>query len=721
MAAHDIDFGSDVGRRTLQPGDVLCEEGDDGDEIYRIESGRIEVVRNTRRGPLVVAHLGPGAIVGEIIHAVGGSRTATLRAVDPTIVEVMTHEAFMAWQRAHPDEADELARAARHRLNRTRAAGVLTELLGVEHEELVGRIVDEVTWQTLQPGDVLFEQGDPADAAYVVVAGRLQVIATDDEGNVVLDRELGRGELVGELGIIEDAPRSASVHAIRDTTLASIRRETFEQFTSRHPNLMLRIFRSILGRITRRAPADDRARVVTFAITSPHAPDSLMAPLIDAVTEFGRTLRLGSATLSELVRDPEGPGGSTRVAEFLHEADVAHDYVVLQTDAELTPWSVSAVRQSDRFVVLASADPDAEERARIGAFLDLLNERQRPTAWIVRVHPSHTTTPRGSAAFLDDYRVGEVHNVRSGRADHLARIGRLATGNGRGVVLGGGGARGIGHIGALRALREVGLQPDRIAGASMGSVVAASAAKDLDDAELLEAAIVGLTDLLDYTLPLVAFIKAKNITEGMRTNYGGWDITDLWIPFYCVSTNLTHADVVVHRRGDLVSAVRASVAIPAVLPPVPIDGDLHVDGGVLDNIPVRPMHDDNSIGTVIAVDVSPEGGPSAERDFGLSVSGLDALRARFSRRGRPGFPDLGQVLMSSMLIGSSRSRREIHDEELVDLMIQLDLADVGLLKFENHAVVAQKGYDSAAPAIAAWLAARDEAGPTDSLLPGPPR
>ena len=285
----------------------------------------------------------------------------------------------------------------------------------------------------------------------------------------------------------------------------------------------------------------------------------------------------------------------------------------------------------------------------------------------------------------------------------MARIGRLATGNGIGVVLGGGGARGIAHIGALKALEEAGFTCDRLAGASMGAIIAAFAAKDHTPETMLEVASAELTDLLDYTIPLVSLVKAEKMTQGIQNNFGDVDVTDLWIPFYCVSTNLTTASLAVHRRGPLVPAVRASVAIPALLPPVPIDGDLHVDGGVLDNVPVGPMREDNSIRTVVAIDVSPPAGPSADRDFGLSVSGFEALRAKTSRKQRPGFPDLAQTLMSSILIGSQRSKNEVMTNDSVDLYLQLDLSDVGLLKFEHHARVSQQGYDSAKPAIEEWL------------------
>jgi predicted acylesterase/phospholipase RssA len=405
-----------------------------------------------------------------------------------------------------------------------------------------------------------------------------------------------------------------------------------------------------------------------------------------------------------------GPGADGRIAEFLHEADVAHDYVLLEAGPALTPWSVSVAKQSDRFIVVTSASPDAHEQRRIRAHLDELADDQRATAWLARLHPAHKRRPRGSARLLDEFDVAEVHNLRIGEPRDFARLGRLATGNGRGVVLGGGGAKGLAHIGALRALEEAGLHCDRIGGASMGSAIGAFAAQGLTYDEMVQASTAEFRkDAFDFTVPLVSLVKAEKLTQVIRNLFEGWDITDLWTPFYCVSTNLTTAALSVHRRGPLVTALRASAAIPVVLPPVPIDGELHVDGGVLDNVPVTAMATDSSIGTVIAVDVSPPGGPGAEVDFGLYVSGFDALRGRFSRTRTSRLPDIGQTLMSSMLIGSSKARNELTEQSVADLYLTLDLTGVGLLKWENHAEIARRGYDEAKPAIAVWLAERSPA------------
>ena len=166
----------------------------------------------------------------------------------------------------------------------------------------------------------------------------------------------------------------------------------------------------------------------------------------------------------------------------------------------------------------------------------------------------------------------------------------------------------------------------------MGTVVAAAIALGLEGEELMELAEEQFHRLLDYTLPIVSLVKGARISRNIEETFGSWDIEDLWLPFYCVSTNLTKSRLEVHRRGSTALAIRASVAIPGVLPPVPHEGDLLVDGGVLNNLPFEMMRDNSTIETIIAVDVAPDQGPRARADYGMSVSGFHALGASLRRR-----------------------------------------------------------------------------------------
>jgi predicted acylesterase/phospholipase RssA len=287
----------------------------------------------------------------------------------------------------------------------------------------------------------------------------------------------------------------------------------------------------------------------------------------------------------------------------------------------------------------------------------------------------------------------------------MRRLARLASGHGVGLVLSGGGARGFAHLGAHRALREAGVPIDSVGGCSMGAPIAAGIALDLPLADLETLAEAQFSGLLDYTIPIVSLIKGRRITRNIEATLGTADIEDLWIPFYCVSTNLTTSRLEVHRRGPVATFVRASVAIPGILPPVPHGDDLLVDGGVLNNLPVEMMRSDGAIGTVIAVDVAPPSGPKARSAYGMSVSGWRALFT-MARRKELVYPRLTTVLLRSMLTGAVHNQREAMRDGVVDLLLFLHLPGIGLLEFDRVRSVALAGYDSAKPVVDEWAAAQ---------------
>lgn len=157
-----------------------------------------------------------------------------------------------------------------------------------------------------------------------------------------------------------------------------------------------------------------------------------------------------------------------------------------------------------------------------------------------------------------------------------------------GLALGAGGARGWAHIGAIRALNEQGIRPDIVCGTSMGSLVgAAYAAGELERLEAW-ALSLGWRDvfgLMDFTLR-GGLIRGKKLFEFMRERFGLQDIGDLPMPYGAVATELATGREVWLREGQVLDAVRASIAIPGVFAPVLRDGELLVDGALVNPVPV---------------------------------------------------------------------------------------------------------------------------------------
>jgi len=691
----DAPLGAAAGsERSLAVGDVLMREGEPGDEAFELVAGRVEIVRGPDETRIDV--VGPGSMLGEIAALAGGVRTATVRALEPSIVRPVARASYERWMDEDGARWRTLTLTAQERIDRDRLRAMIVELLAVE-PAVASEIAASSSWVHLQPGDELFPEGGPPDAAYLLISGRLDVVRAGAHVG-----EVARGEMVGEVGLIERAPRTAAVVARRESTVARFDVDAFRTLTTRHPALMLQVSRTVLARLGRPRTLGDRARSIAVAVTAPIDPHVVLGPLAAEIARHG-TMRLLSAAGVDRALGRSGLVESGHahtvpaLAEFLQEAETSHDYLLLEMDTAATRWTKVASALADRVVVVMSARPDEDEVRRAADVLAAAPNGARIERWLALVHAPATVRPSGSAAVADRLGFDRVAHLREGSRRDAERLARVVSGNATGLVLGGGGARGFAHLGVWRALRELGIEVDVVGGASIGAPMGVMMALQLDPDPLERVVAELFRGLLDYTVPVVSLLKGERIARNIARAVGDVDVRDTWLPFFCVSTNLTRSSVEVHERDAASTAVRASVAIPGVLPPVPFGGDLLVDGGVLNNLPGDVMRATGMVDRLIAVDLSPPVGPRAQDDYGLSVSGWKALRS-----GRSQFPGIVAVIMRAMVAGSVRDRDRMLATGAVDCYLDLDLGGVGLLDFERVAEVAGRGYAAALPRLRSW-------------------
>ena len=599
-------------------------------------------------------------------------------------------------------------------LRREKLADSVSRHFGLSDTGAIEWIQDSVDWTHLRAGEALFTEGDPARSAYLVLSGRLRVV-TEDGGVQRVRGEIGTGELVGEVALLEGAPRNATVNAVRDCDLAEIPREVFERLMHDHPKVMLETVRTIIHRtrspLARRS-AEGQLSIALVPIASELDVRLFVTRFADDLRTIGETAHLWSARVDSALAQPDisqseaHQPGHIELSSWIQEVEHRSRFVVYEVDRDLTPWTRRALHQAD--VVLFVGD--AADAPQVGPFesdvqrvLGTMSDRRRDLVLLQQPGAERVT---GTASWLEVREINDVfHLRRNSRADAM-RLARIIGGTATGLVLSGGGARGFAHLGVIKALEEHGIEIDLIGGSSMGSAMAIGPALGLETDEMLELAARQFKDLLDYTVPVVAMIKGERIMRAITETLGDMTIEDLWRPYFCMSTNLTRSMSVIHRRGHLGRSIRASVAIPGVLPPVPEDGDLLVDGGVLNNLPVDEMRELNPTGTVIAVDVTPKAGPRAKEDFGLSVSGTRELLKKMKPGAAPQTPSIVRTFLRSMLVGAMRERDRHESEGAVDLYLDLDLRGVDLLAFDSVTEVAAKGYEAAAPRVEAWSKAR---------------
>jgi NTE family protein len=542
---------------------------------------------------------------------------------------------------------------------------------------LLSEISNEIEWFSLPGGSALFEAGDAPDALYFVISGCLGAYAMSPEGQSRLVGRILAGETVGEMALISGKPRTATVVALRDTEVGRFSKAAFEALMLAHPQGLLRIAQLTVARLEASHTQVRGARVMpkTFTLI-PHGVNvdvgGFATELVEALNRIAR---------SELVWSVRG---AEHTSHWFNNVESANEFVVYVADPTPTAWSKLCVRQADALLLVARASDTASDWPVLAANAEGRLDLQR--AELVLLHEDGFV--RGAAKrWLAQKPELNHHHVRDS-AD-IARVARLLTGHGVGLVLSGGGARGFAHIGVIRALAEAGVPIDVVGGASMGGIMAAGVAAGWTADEMrtrFKRTFVDTNPLNDYTLPLVSLVSGRKVGRLLKQEFGVVDIEDLPLPFFCVSSNLSTGRSTIHRSGELWRWLRASVAIPGILPPVFHKGEVHVDGGAINNLPVDVMRELGR-GPIVGVDVGADRAFTTDMDE-AEVPPFWKIVQWF--RGKKRRVNILQILWRSGMINSSANT--LAHRDMTDLLLQPPLEQFDMLNWKAFDQAIDAGY-----------------------------
>ncbi len=700
--------------RTLSEGQFLIRQGEPGDSLYLVFSGRLQVTqRNARGEEIPLTLIGPGQGVGEIALLTGERRSASVYCVQDAVLFALPKPAFEQFQQTSPGVGGRFAQIVVQRIQKAELRNLLyvSDLFSNMGAATLRDLEAAFELHLCASGESLMREGDDSDCSYIVVSGRLRVTAEHGEGEVRLICELGRGQAVGEMGILTGARRTATVTAMRDTLVAKLSLAAFNRLLQNHPQDMVKHFagEAVLRlwlQTTGKYRVDNRVASIAIVPTGrmPRLTE-FIRQLAASLADHTPVLHLNSESLDDylspsgIAQTPISDPNNVNIARWLNHQENVHRLILYQADPGPTEWTKRCLRQADRIALVGEAN-SSPGRCEIEQTL-LLDPRYRHLPKIlVILHQNDDAPCNNTAAWLEQREVRHHYHVCPAKKDDIARLGRLLIGKGVGLVLGGGGARGFAHIGALKALQEAGIVIDKLGGTSMGSIIGAMAALRWDYATMLERALA-FNYRMDYTFPAVALTAGKNITHGLKKGFGAQKIEDLWINFFCVSTDLSTGQQWVHERGLLWKYVRASMSIPGLFPPV-IDGKhFFVDGGLVNILPVDVLRAHEDITHVFAFDVA---GPShLETAIPIegSFSGWTALMRKLNPFASPAvFPSLAKTLILASVMKSTGTN-EIK-ENMADFYLRLPVQAYGLTDFNKLTRIVETGYAYACEQLNAW-------------------
>lgn len=548
----------------------------------------------------------------------------------------------------------------------------------------------EARWFSLPAGQPLFLAGELADSIYFVVSGSLGAFGPSSE----FIGHIRPGEPVGEMalflggvdhngdGLPDDKPHTGSVYALRDSEVVALSRAGWNKLVKSEPELLEGMIRIILRRLGRSGQRDAATvpKVYTLLATSPTIDLRLRArSLRDALMKFGQKV----AIIDEIQ-------GHDKPAAFFDDLEQNNNTVILIAAIGDTPWFKLATRQADRIWVLARGDA----RPSVPLMPEDTSPAQRlKLVDVLLIHPGTERRAAGPQEWLAAAGANRLFHWFGDDEKDAMRLARIMAGRSVGIVLSGGGARAYSHIGAIRAIREIGIPIDFAGGASMGAVIAACIAMGWDDNEIewrIRKAFVETNPLGDYNLPVVGMVKGKRVNTRLAEHFGDVEIGDLHIPFYALSTNLTSGKVYTHRSGILRQALRATISLPGILPPVVDGDDILVDGAVLNNFPVEIMRDLHQ-GFVIGSDVSGQPEGLDREEFVRPLNFWQWV----ARNGFSAPPPIAGLLMRAATVRNDPKLG--HDR--ADVIILPDLPGIDLRDWKAYDAAVEAGYAAAKAAL----------------------
>lgn len=497
-------------------------------------------------------------------------------------------------------------------------------------------------------GDLVYEKGTPAGAFYIIVSGRFRVfqkIRGEEEKTLIF---LYRGDYFGESSLLTEQVHSASVEARSDGLLLKLDKEDFLKTLAEIPALSLHLSRTLGHRLTKiEGPGRKKQEVKVSSFYSTVSPSESFLVLIDLATDLVRETK-GRVILIDFVSTPDPgfseefkqrsfsrlslsrvdpareadlrpalvdcPGGfqylpvesekgeenEKKLSTLLTFLTYRFDFLLIRLQREIDDLSFKALKQSDFIYLLLEASAEALPKTA-----PMIREFEQTFGFSkneIKVLLPEETASRPLSYEEKERIIGlKIFHLLPSRSQQPERyhsavrfVTKELAGTLLGLVLGSGAAYGLAHIGVLRILEKENIPIDILAGSSMGALVAAfwgagyrasdleKIAKSLDQRN----AFFKLIGFGDLSLAHRGFFHGRQVVRFMESYLGNRRFQDLELPVKVVASSLTTSQEVIFEKGRVVDALRASISIPGIFRPFPYRGELLIDGGILNPLPV---------------------------------------------------------------------------------------------------------------------------------------
>jgi len=651
-------------------------------------------------------------------------------------------------------------------------------------------------------GDIVYREGDPPDAFYCLISGRLQAYTKDKEGNKCNVEYIMRGLHFGIISTLTGENHSLSFEAVNDSVVIKIEREPFLDILKSIPHLGAELSQSLSRRIRHKAlhaksifestitsvycpvkgsGSSTYAANLAFSLKRETQKKVILVHLSSTLqeekdrqsqkensrddvhfsvkTEAAARWADNAVFLSEIVDDYEGIMKSVItqetdidllnvrfnsqdeslvnwISQFVTSLVDDYHYVVVDLPNEMDDVVLKTLTQSD--VVQLLALERQQDLVVMRQIIQKIKEELKENFKKEKLHVIlRTDKERNSQSFesinnilgyniytklphVDDQQLeqkvtSQVMSITlpSWESDYAKVIRKMAREIGNvlvGLVLGGGAALGIAHIGVFRKLEEENIPVDIVVGSSMGALIGSFwvTGMTIEKIEKLAREFEhrwNLFKLMDLIIPISGFIGGRAIKRWLKRNLGNKIFYNTQVPFKVVAYDLAKREEMVIDSGLLVEAIRKSISIPGVMKPVIQGDEVIIDGGVLNPLPTNVL---TRLGTkkIIAVNVLQSPDDMAQGFMNQKKSNEEKLKVPFFKApvfyimfrvklffAKVFMPSISDIIVNSLM--ASEYVISEQSEQNADVVIRPDL--VGINWFELYKVddLVRRGYEAA--------------------------
>jgi len=561
----------------------------------------------------------------------------------------------------------------------------LNRLFGEMEDSFLRSLLEKGTEIVVKTGEFLVHQNDVDNTFYIVLSGRFRAFDVKEDGLHILG-EIAAGEPIGEFALFTSEPRNASVIAIRKSVVLKLTEADYYSILQSNPTFAGELTKFIIQRFRRNkleqhiVPKPKNIAVIKLQA------DHDLSPWTDEMRLYYES---NDIPINVYTHDSFDGHSEDSLFEEMEANDGLNLLICSEEDLN---WSKQSLIFADVVVVATEFYADSE-LYEIEKYLDFYNQNiQNKKTFLLLLHPEDADQPLNTRRWFEHRNIEHHIHVRKNNVGDTRRFCRILINRGVGVVLGGGGAKGYAHVGAVRLLLEQGVEFDFVGGTSAGAIYGSGMALtnfDMDRVEQLckRSVDMGITSG-DYTLPLMSMMSGKKMAAFLDSFLHEYRIEDFWVTYYCISTNYSTAQPKHHKYGLAKQSVQASIAIPGVFPPVVVDGDLHVDGAVMDNLPIEPMYS-YPVSNIVAIALTSL--HSYELSYKHTPTSWTLMWDKITGRRKYRVPSLGSIIINSLTL-NSRLKQE-QSKSSVSIYMELNLKGYSIMNQKKWRDIMQAGYE----------------------------